>query len=323
MFDRLLGDIGEHRVGTAERHHGHLAEENGDLAEDVRGSQGDEQQDDRNEPEREPDARCPQRPRDGRAHVLRQFVAEETVHHGAVVLAATTVIIVDLKHGGARPSAEKTDQCRAEDDDRKWNIEEENSHECGRGERDHRIVLERPLADPKYGLQYDREYRGLEPEKQRDDDRHIAPGRVDVAQRHDGDDAGNDKKPAGDDAAERAMHQPADIGRKLLRLGARQQHAIVERMQEPPLRHPALLLDQDAMHDRDLTGGAAEAEPRDLQPGQERLAQRDAVIELRPRLSDGELSQLCASLAGLNFRVVAHSTRGPIAASSGSTRKGR
>ena len=35
MIDRLLGDIGEHRVGAAEGDHRHLAEEDGDLAEDV------------------------------------------------------------------------------------------------------------------------------------------------------------------------------------------------------------------------------------------------------------------------------------------------
>src|SRR5262249_31453469 len=131
----------------------------------------------------------------------------------------------------------------------------------------------------------------LEAEEQRDDDRHVAPGGVYVAQRHDGDNAGNDKEPAGDDAAERAVHQPADIGRKLLRLGARQQHAIVERMQEPLLRYPALLLDQNAVHDRDLAGGAAEAQACDAQPGQERLAPRDAVTELRTRLCNRELSQ--------------------------------
>ena len=73
------------------------------------------------------------------------------------------------------------------------------------------------------------------------------------------------------------MHQPADIGRKLLRLGARQQHAIVEGMQEPLFRDPALLLDQNAVHDRDLSGGTAEAEACDAQPDFQRVPERDAV----------------------------------------------
>jgi len=41
------------------------------------------------------------------------------------------------------------------------------------------------------------------------------------------------------------MHQPADIGGKLLRLGSRQQHAVIERVQEPVFGDPALLVDQD------------------------------------------------------------------------------
>ena len=141
----------------------------------------------------------------------------------------------------------------------------------------HRVVLERALADADHRLQHDREHGGLEPEEQRDDHRHVAPGGIDVAQRHDGDDAGHDEQAAGHDAAERAVHQPADIGRELLRLRARQQHAVVERVQEPALRNPALLLDQDAVHDRDLAGRAAEAQHRDAQPDPKRLAQRHAV----------------------------------------------
>ena len=38
---------------------------------------------------------------------------------------------------------------------------------------------------------HDREHGGLESEEQRDDHRHIAVGGIDVAQRHDGDDAGH------------------------------------------------------------------------------------------------------------------------------------
>src|SRR5262249_8368892 len=73
-------------------------------------------------------------------------------------------------------------------------------------------------------------------------------------------------------------------------LRARQQHAIVERMQEPLFRNPALLLDQNAVHDRDLSGGASEAQAGDTKPGPERLAQRYPVLRL-PLLGDRELSQ--------------------------------
>nr|WP_164712256.1 hypothetical protein [Methylobacterium currus] len=35
MLHRLLGDVGEHRIGPAERHHGHFGEEHRDVAEHV------------------------------------------------------------------------------------------------------------------------------------------------------------------------------------------------------------------------------------------------------------------------------------------------
>ena len=57
---------------------------------------------------------------------------------------------------------------------------------------------------------------------------------------------------------QRAVHQPADVDGELLRLGAGQQHAVVERVQEPLLADPAAPLDQLAVHDRDLACRPAE-----------------------------------------------------------------
>jgi hypothetical protein len=48
-------------------------------------------------------------------------------------------------------------------------------------------------------------------------------------------------------------------------------------MQESLLGDPTLLLDDDAMHDRNLSGGAAEAQGRDAQPYAQRLPQRGKV----------------------------------------------
>ena len=123
---------------------------------------------------------------------------------------------------------------------------------------DHDPVLERLRSDPHHGLEHDREHGGLEAEEQGRDDADLAEQGVDDAERHDGDDAGQDEQHAGDDAAERAVHEPADVGGELLRLGARQEHAVVQRVQEAVLADPALLLDEDAVHDRDLAGRAAE-----------------------------------------------------------------
>ena len=53
MVDRLLGDIGQHRIGAAERDHRHLAEEDRDLGEDVVGPAQEPQQGHRDEPQSE------------------------------------------------------------------------------------------------------------------------------------------------------------------------------------------------------------------------------------------------------------------------------
>lgn len=71
------------------------------------------------------------------------------------------------------------------------------------------------------------------------------------------------------------MHQPADVGRKLLRLRAGQKHAIVERVQESFFGNPRFLFHQDAMHHRDLSRRTAEAEQRDAQPDLRRLLERN------------------------------------------------
>ena len=88
---------------------------------------------------------------------------------------------------------------------------------------------------------------------------------------------GKTKSPPATMPPKRAMHQPADIGRELLRLGARQQHAIVERMQETRLPNPSLLLDEDAVHHGDLSGRAAEAQRGDAQPDPHGLVQRNTM----------------------------------------------
>src|SRR5271170_4446460 len=76
------------------------------------------------------------------------------------------------------------------------------------------------------------------------------------------------------------MHQPPDIGGELLRLGAWQQHAIVERMQESAFRHPPFFFDENAVHHRDLSGGAAEAQRSDAQPDTGGFADRNTMSRL-------------------------------------------
>jgi len=88
---------------------------------------------------------------------------------------------------------------------------------------------------------------------------------------------GTTNSPPCDDRTRPAVHQPADIGRELLGLGSRQQHAIAQGVQKPRLADPFLLVDDDTVHHRDLPGRAAKAERGDPQPDAQRLAERDAV----------------------------------------------
>ena len=57
VLDRLLGDVGQHRVGAAEGHDRHGREEGGDLAEHVVGAERHEEHGDGHEPQGEADRR--------------------------------------------------------------------------------------------------------------------------------------------------------------------------------------------------------------------------------------------------------------------------
>jgi hypothetical protein len=72
------------------------------------------------------------------------------------------------------------------------------------------------------------------------------------------------------------VHEPADVRGELLGFGAREHHAVIERVQEAPLGDPAAALDEILVHDRDLPGRAAEADEAEPQPVPEGFAQADA-----------------------------------------------
>ena len=111
----------------------------------------------------------------------------------------------------------------------------------------------------------------LEPEEDASDHRHVTEAQVDPRQRDQDEQRRQHEQRPGDDAAPRAVHEPADVGGELLGLGAGQHHAVVQRVQEPLLADPASALDQLGVHDRDLPGRSAEADEAELQPEQERL----------------------------------------------------
>ena len=79
------------------------------------------------------------------------------------------------------------------------------------------------------------------------------------------------EKKAGGETAKRAVKPPADIGGELHRLGTGKEHAEIQRMQKALLRDPPPLIDEQAMHERDLAGRPAEGQDADPAPEGERF----------------------------------------------------
>ena len=125
------------------------------------------------------------------------------------------------------------------------------------------------------GVQDDRGDRGLEAVEHAGDERHIAEAEVDPRERDQDEQRRQHEQTAGHDAAPRTVHEPADVRRELLRLGAGQQHAVVQRVQEALLADPAPALDELRVHDRDLSRGSAEADEAELQPETQCFAETD------------------------------------------------
>jgi hypothetical protein len=119
------------------------------------------------------------------------------------------------------------------------------------------------FSDAQQRLDDQRDDRGLEPQEQTLHERVLLPEYIGDGQRHDRNETWQNEQQASDEAAARPMEQPADVGGELLRFGAGQQHAIAQCVQKALFADPALFIDQDAVHDGDLSGGAAKRQQAD------------------------------------------------------------
>ena len=125
------------------------------------------------------------------------------------------------------------------------------------------------------GLQHQRGHSRLDAIKQACYPGHVAKSDIHPAQAHQNKEGRQDKKRAGHDAAPGAVHQPANVSGELLRLGARQQHAVVQGVKKTPLRYPAFFFHQFAVHDGNLTRRAAKADETQTQPEFEGVSERN------------------------------------------------
>ena len=114
----------------------------------------------------------------------------------------------------------EADRRRRQHHERKRDGEEEQSDKRTDRDDDPEPRLQGPAADPQHRLDDNGEDGRLEAEEQPGDNADVAPDHVNPAERHQRDHARHHEQNARDQAAERAVHQPADIDRKLLRLGS-------------------------------------------------------------------------------------------------------
>lgn len=177
------------------------------------------------------------------------------------------------RHRGHRASTEQAQKPRSEHDPREGHVEEEDRHEGRSGDGPFGSVSKSPSPDAQERLEHEGQDGGLDPEEEPLDERHVAEAHVQQAQREDREEAREHEQKPGHQPAERSMEQPADVGRELLCLRTREQHAVRERVEEALLRHPALFFHENAVHHRNLACGSTEALERDPAPRAKSLAE--------------------------------------------------
>src|SRR5829696_1042490 len=148
--------------------------------------------------------------------------------------------------------------------------EEQGGERCDR-EAYEQVVVEGAPGDPQDRLYHDGYHHRLDAVKKTRDRRHIRVGYGQVREQPQNEDGGDHEEGAGHHSPHRPVQPPPDVGGDLLRLGAGQEHAEVERPQILLLRDPTLLLHQLAVHDGDLAGGSPEVYEPELYPEPERL----------------------------------------------------
>ena len=117
--------------------------------------------------------------------------------------------------------------------------------------------------------------------------------------------SGQHEERPGDQPADRSVQEPADVDGQLLRLGPGKEHAVVEGVQEPPFPDPAQLVDQRAVHDRDLAGRAAERLERNPEPCPQRRSKGNQIRRTPPAVT-GTSSRRGSPLRSSPCKILVH-----------------
>ena len=190
-----------------------------------------------------------------------------SVRHGKATGACAAAAAAASRFLISRP-----DERGAGDHERKRRQPADHQDERSAGQQPVQRILERAPRDPHDRLGDQRDRGRLQAEERGRDQRHVAMQRVDEGQAQQQGHRRQDEAEPRDDAARNAVQAPAEPDRELQRLGARQQDAEIERIQVGALVDPAPLLDEFAMHDRDLRDRPAERDEPEPEPVAERLA---------------------------------------------------
>src|SRR6266511_3622394 len=176
------------------------------------------------------------------------------------------MLAAGAEHSRLPPLQQQTSQRRAGDRDGKRSVKEVQPDERRGGEQVQHPMLEGAFADPKHCLEHDGHDDRLHSVQQAPNDGYIRVRDGQPAQQQQHEYRRQDEQRAGHDAARYAVHAPGDVDSELRRLRPWQQHREVQGTQEHSLWDPALLLDELAVHDRNLTGWATEIDEAELQP---------------------------------------------------------
>src|SRR3954452_23323764 len=145
-------------------------------------------------------------------------------------------------------------------------MEKEDRDEGKGSERPHDFVFERFAANANDRDGHDGHHGRFQSVKDCRHPRHVTKSGVDITKCPQDKDGWNNEERAGDDTAPGLVQKPADIGSKLLRLGTRQEHAVIQRVQKSRLTDPFLLLHQLSLHNCDLAGRSAETDETEFDP---------------------------------------------------------
>ena len=169
------------------------------------------------------------------------------------------------------------EQARGDHDERKRQSEYEQREKGGgcNGARDR--AAQCTPAHTQHGFDDQRHHRRFEAEKDPGYERHVAKRHIDDRQHQDGQRTRHDEQRTSHEAAARTVQQPPDVRRELLSLGPGQQRAVIQRVQEPLFADPPLLVDDQLVHQRNLSRWTAKAEEADLEPYPRGFAKRHRV----------------------------------------------